>query len=72
MDEVSIDQILNTHGLSSEDVITHDGPEEFPHFFPSIKRETALWIDEQLDWEDAVSIAFLTVQKEDIALQLSK
>ena len=69
---MSIDHILNTHGINSEDVITHDGPEEFPHFFPSIKEDTALWIDEQLEWEDAVSIAFLTVQKEDIALQLSK
>jgi len=72
MDDVSIDQILETHGISSVDVIAHDGPVEYPHFFPSIKEETALWIDEQLDWEDAVSIAFLIVQKEDIALQLSK
>ena len=72
MDDVSIDQILETHGISSVDVIAHDGPAEYPHFFPSIKEETALWIDEQLDWEDAVSIAFLIVQKEDIALQLSK
>ena len=74
MGEISIDieEILNTHGLSPVDVIDQDGPAEYPHAFPIINQDTARWIDEQLDWEDAVAIAFLTVQKDDIALQLSR
>ena len=70
--DASIEEILNAIGLSSGDVISHDGPTEFPHGFPLINRETAMWIDEQLDWQDAISFAFLTVHKDDIALQLSR
>merc|ERR1711892_485006 len=69
--DVFNEDILKAIGVSSEDVISQDGP-EFPHAFPLIDREIALWIDQQLDWEDAVSFAFLVVEKDTIALQLSR
>ena len=69
--DVSIEEILHNIGVSSVDVINHDGP-EFPNSFPVIDRQIAHWIDQQLEWEDAVAFAFLVVQKEEIALQLSR
>ena len=69
--DVSIEDILHNIGVSSMDVISHDGP-EFPNSFPVIDRQIAHWIDQQLEWEDAVAFAFLVVQKEEIALQLSR
>jgi len=67
--DVFNEDILKAIGVSSEDVISQDGP-EFPHAFPVINKEIALWIDQELDWEDAVSFAFLVVDKNDIALKL--
>ena len=69
--DVSIEDILKSIGVSSLDVISHDGP-VFANVFPAVDRQTAHWIDQQLDWQDAVSFAFLVVQKDDIALQLSR
>ena len=69
--DVSIEEILHNIGVSSVDVISHDGP-AFPSSFPVIDRQIAHWIDQQLEWEDAVAFAFLVVQKEEIALQLSR
>ena len=69
--DVSIEEILHNIGVSSVDVISHDGP-EFPNSFPVIDRQIAHWIDQQLESEDAVAFAFLVVQKEEIALQLSR
>ena len=69
--DVSIEEILHNIGVSSVDVISHDGS-EFPNSFPVIDRQIAHWIDQQLEWEDAVAFAFLVVQKEEIALQLSR
>ena len=69
--DVSIEEILHNIGVASVDVISHDGP-EFPNSFPVIDRQIAHWIDQQLEWEDAVAFAFLVVQKEEISLQLSR
>ena len=69
--DVSTKEILHNNGVSSVDVISHDGS-EFPNSFPVIDRQIAHWIDQQLEWEDAVAFAFLVVQKEEIALQLSR
>jgi len=66
-----IDQLLETFAVTSADVISHDGP-VFPNVFPDIDRKIAIWIDQQLDWQDAVSFAFLMVEKVDIALKLSR
>ena len=69
--DFSIEEILHNIGVSSVDNISHDGP-EFPNSFPVIDRQIAHWIDQQLESEDAVAFAFLVVQKEEIALQLSR
>eukprot|EP00092_Neocalanus_flemingeri_P063231 GFUD01076461.1.p1 GENE.GFUD01076461.1~~GFUD01076461.1.p1 ORF type:complete len:523 (+),score=152.86 GFUD01076461.1:49-1617(+) len=66
-----IEELLFNFEVTSKDVISHDGP-VFPNVFPDIDRKTAKWIDQQLDWEDAVSFAFLMVEKVDIALKLSR
>ena len=66
-----IEELLQNFQVTSKDVISHDGP-VFPNVFPDIDRKTAKWIDQQLDWEDAVSFAFLIVDKVDIALKLSR
>ena len=66
-----IEELLQNFHVTSKDVISHDGP-VFPNVFPDIDRKTAKWIDQQLDWEDAVSFSFLVVDKVDIALKLSR
>ena len=49
--DVSIEEILHNIGVSSVDVISHDGP-EFPNSFPVIDRQIAHWIDQQgKNWE---------------------
>jgi len=69
--EAKIENILQNIGLSSEEVIHHDGP-VFANVFPGIDNATAKWIDEQLDWEDAVSLVFLAVHQYSKALQLGR
>ena len=66
-----IENLLQSLGVTSADVISHDGP-VFPEVFPKIDPEIARWIDQQLDWQDAISFAFLVVDKVDIAIQLSR
>ena len=66
-----IEELLQRFDVTSKDVISHDGP-VFPNVFPEIDRGTAKWIDQHLDWEDAVSFSFLIVEKVDIALKLSR
>ena len=70
MDSLLIENLLGTLNISTSDVIIPDGPGNT--LFPSINRDIAKWIDQQLDWRDAVSFAFLMVEKVKIALELSK
>jgi len=70
MDSLVIENLLGTLNISTSDVIIPDGPGNT--LFPSINRDIAKWIDQQLDWRDAVSFAFLMVEKVKIALELSK
>merc|ERR1712013_459352 len=68
---VMIESLLQSIEVTSEDVISHDGP-VFSDSFPEIDMKTAKWIDRQLDWQDAVSFSFLMVEKVEIALKLSR
>merc|ERR1712013_849328 len=69
--DVMIETLLQSIEVTSEDVISHDGP-VFSDSFPEIDMKTAKWIDRQLDWQDAVSFSFLMVEKVEIALKLSR
>merc|ERR1719431_33230 len=69
--DITIEELLGHFDITSADVICHDGP-VFPDVCPNIDKTTAKWIDQQLEWEDAVSFAFLIVEKVDIALKLAR
>lgn len=69
--DYTIENLLESLGVTSADVIRHDGP-VFPDVFPKIDGEIARWIDQQLDWQDAISFVFLVVDKVDIAIKLSR
>jgi len=69
--DITIEELLGHFDITSADVICHDGP-VFPDVCPNIDKVTAKWIDQQLEWEDAVSFAFLIVEKVDIALKLAR
>ena len=64
-----IDKLVEKLGITSADVISHDGP-VFEHLFPPIDMKTAKWIDKQLDWEDAVSFTFIVVENVDTAFKI--
>ena len=65
-----IENLLGKLNIVSSDVFIPDGPDRI--LLPKIDRKIATWIDQQLDWREAVSVAFLLIPSMKVALRVIK
>ena len=66
---MKLEDLLRDLNLASDNNITVDGP-VISNDLPSINKDEVIYIDQQLDWEDAVSICFLTISEVDLAFEI--